>query len=152
MYSSRMRTTRSLTVCHSCSIGWGHACHAPSHACPPATHAPPQPCMPPATHPPATHALPAMHASLPSHTCPPHNHAPPFNHTCPPGNHACPPVDRQTPVKTQPSQTSFAGGNDRNLCYIYMHENSVLFCAYREKLEWMLSKEATYIMASNYPH
>ena len=74
--------------------GMPTAMHTPFHACPlprmpPATHAPchacPLPCTPPAMHAP----LPHMHAS--------------------PAMHA-PPVDRQTRVKTIPSQTSFAGG------------------------------------------
>ena len=49
---------------------------------------------------PATHAPPAMHAPLP--------HMPPC-HACPLAVHA-PLMDRQTPVKTLPSQTSFADG------------------------------------------
>ena len=31
---------------------------------------------------------------------------------CMPPNHACPLVDRQTPVKTQPSQILFVGSNN----------------------------------------
>ena len=61
----------------------------PCHACPPTMHTPP-----------AVHAPPTMHALLP---CMPHCHAhTPAMHTTPP-----PPVDRETPVKTLPSQTSF---------------------------------------------
>ena len=41
-------------------------------------------------------------------------HAPPATHA--PCHAPPPPVDRQTPVKTKPSQTSFAGG--KNLIYV----------------------------------
>ena len=36
-----------------------------------------------------------------------------------------PPVDRQTPVKTLPSQTSFAGGNDQGCSAFVIQENMV---------------------------
>ena len=55
------------------------------------------------------------HACTPCHTCPPAMHTP-LGHAHPPGTHAIwahmpptmhiPPVDRQTPVKKNPSQTS----------------------------------------------
>ena len=71
-------------------------CMPPCHTCPP-------PCTPPpAMH---THLPPAMHASLlcipPPPPCMPPCHV---AHTRPP--------PRQTPVKTLPLQTSFAGGNN----------------------------------------
>ena len=76
--------------------------HTPCHTCHPAKHPPchPHPCL----------ACPVSH--MPPWPCvPPRQHAPPPGHTCPPC-HACllPTVDRQTPVKTYPSQTSFEGG------------------------------------------
>ena len=81
MHSSRMRTTRSLTI--SCSICHAHppAMHAPFHAChPPATHAP-LPCTSPC------HAWCPCHTH-PCHACPPATHAPPATyapcHTHPP--------------------------------------------------------------------
>ena len=95
MHSSRMRTTHSLTVCHSRSICWRVcvSCMPPCQACSPTMHAH-LPYMPPPTiHPPATHTPP------PSHTCPPKPRIPPM-HAHHPG-HAQPPLwtESQTPVK-----------------------------------------------------
>ena len=110
MHSSRMCTSH-------CS--GHHSCHAwPLPHMSPATHAPPTmhapchtcslPCRSPChTCPPhhVCHPLPHMHA--PCHACAPAMHAPlPY---MPPAAHNSP-VDRQTPLKTLPSQTSFTGG------------------------------------------
>ena len=86
MHSSRMRTARSLTVSAYLIV---------SHARPPGA---------------------ALHAPLQSnHACPPEatTHAP-WEHprTHPGSNHAPPLLTKsQTGVKTQPSQTTFAGSN-----------------------------------------
>ena len=108
MHSSRMRTTRSLTV-SGCILRTPPS----NHACPPATmHAPPKPCMPPlaTTHAPHhahPHPLATMHALW--QPC-----MPPSNHAHPPATmHAPHPVNRMTnrcKNITLP-QTSFAGGN-----------------------------------------
>ena len=81
MHSSRMRTTRSLTVSRRI------LCIPPATMHTPATmHAPRQPCTPPGNH-----------------ACPPQPCMPPCNHTCPPttmhapGNHACPQQPRMPP-------------------------------------------------------
>ena len=73
MHSSRMRTARSFTVCHTPP--------------PPTMHAP---MDPPVTHTP--HAPPAMHASC--HACPLSRIAPPPRHACPLLRTLPPPVDR----------------------------------------------------------
>ena len=113
-----MRTTRSLTVSHR-----------KNHARPPP---PEQPRMPPQSN----------HTCLPprsNHTCPPWatTHAAPLEQPCTPSPeqprmpplratmHA-PPVDRQTPVKTLPSQTSFAGGNK----YDVISNNGQTYCRF----------------------
>ena len=106
----------------------------PYHACPPAMHIPPATHTTPLPHMPPHHAHPLPHMP-PYHACPPRHAHPPATHTTPlpcmpPVMHTplpctpspstmpplprvmqAPPVDRQTPVKTQPSQTSFACGN-----------------------------------------
>ena len=117
MHSSRMRTTRSLTVSrHILCTPWQ-------------PHMPPQqPCMPPPHH---NHACPPTTMHVPSnHACPPTTMHTPHNQTCPEatmhtlGNLTCPPpatwhppatthapVDRMTHTCkniTLP-QTSFAG-------------------------------------------
>ena len=99
MHSSRMCTTRSLTVCHACPP---LPCMPPNQACP-TCHACPLPYTPPAMHAPQPSMPhlpcmppPAMHA--PHHTCPPAMHAslphmPPC-YTCPLPCMSPPPVDR----------------------------------------------------------
>ena len=66
------------------------------------------PCMPPT---PAMHAtrpcMPLLPRTPPCHVCPLPRMLP--SHAYLPATHG-PPLDRQTLVKTQPSQTSFAGG------------------------------------------
>ena len=92
-----MRTARSLTVCHSCSIcpgGCVHDMHAP------------RPC----THPPQPRMLPGNHACPHcNHACPPHNHAcppttmhAPHNHTCPPPQPCMPPPPTTMYAPPQP--------------------------------------------------
>ena len=128
MYSSRMRTARSLTVSH----------HIPYM--PPTTHKPPQPCMPPTTmHTPPQPCMPPiiMHAPC-NHACPPTTTHAPRNHTCPPPqphilpqqpclplrNHACPPTTMHAPPVNRMTnrcknitlpQTSFAGGKNTRM-------------------------------------
>ena len=136
MHSSRMRTASTLTACRRGMCGMHAllpctppATHTPYHTCPPAMHTP-WPCMPlplamhpPTMHPPAMHAppphmppchTPPLATNTPPHMPPCHAWPPPCTPHChahpSPAMHA-PPVDRQTPVKTLPSQTSFAGGN-----------------------------------------
>ena len=113
MRSSRMRTSRSLTVSHRilCMPPCNHACplqpHTPpsNHTCPPATtHA-----TPATMHAPSNHAFPLEPHMPPNHACPwltMHppplgNHAHPLatmhplgNHARPPGNHARPPHEQ----------------------------------------------------------
>ena len=87
MHSSRMRTTRSLTVspylsgaCVSCM---------PPPCMPSSCHACPLPCMPLChAYPPATHIPPATHAHC--HACPPATHAPPLATHAPPPPHTHP--------------------------------------------------------------
>ena len=127
MHSSRMRTARSLILSRRIPHMPLPLCHIcpPSPCTLPLCHVhPPLPC-------PLCHTCPLRHACLPSPCMPPFTTQAPFTtHT--PGNHACPqqprtplattpPVDRQTPVKIQPSQTSFAGGKNQ-----YMKYRSVL--------------------------
>ena len=85
------------------------AMHTPLPCKPPCHAHPPLPCKFPAMHTHAMYAPPAMHA--PRHTCPPAMHAPSPPHMPPCHARPPPPVDRQTPVKTKPSQNSFARGN-----------------------------------------
>ena len=106
MHSSVMRTARcsGRLSCHACLPPHTH----------PAIHAPlPPPCMSPTIQAPL-----AMHAPCHAHPlpCMPPAMYEPLCHTRPPAIQALlpcmPPVDRQTPAKTLPSQTSFANGNN----------------------------------------
>ena len=90
MHSSRMRTTRSLTVSRRILCMPPPATtHTPrSYTCPLKPRTPPKPCMPPQqSMPPCNHA------------CPPDNHAPSTT-THAPSSQACPP-----PTTTHPSAT-----------------------------------------------
>ena len=110
MHSSRMRTTRSLTVSRRI------LCTTPpatTHAPLATMHTPQQPCMPPSnhahplatTHVPSNHTRPpaTMHAPLAARHAPWQPHMPPGSHahppatTQPPGNHARPPGSHTRP-------------------------------------------------------
>ena len=135
MYSSRMRTARTLTVSRRIlCMPLPQPCMPPpgNHACPPATmhapqptmHTPHKPCMPlPTTHPqqpctpPGNHACPPPTTHAPNQPCnpptPPGQPCMSPHQPCMPPKHARPPVDRMTHTCKNITfpQTSFAGGN-----------------------------------------
>ena len=113
MHSSRMRTSRSLTVsrsiCHTCPPPCTPLCHTHPPLCmpPSATHGPlprrPLPCMPPChACPPPCHACPppCMPSPTPRPCMPPH-HTCPSHHTLPPATHAPPAMHATPPPRGQ---------------------------------------------------